>query len=134
MNILNNTINGYHFIEYINKGSFGAVYKAQKDNVFYAISEKQFNGKFGGLLTFRLDSRERCFELIDRLRVVKNLANLGDTRTLIIHPASTIFHDCTEAEMEAAGVSEDLVRISVGIENITDIINDFKQAMEETTK
>ncbi len=109
-------------------------YPGLKDNKFHDLSEKQFKGKFGGLLTFRLNSREECFKLIDSLRVVKNMANLGDTRTLIVHPASTIFHECTEAEMEAAGVSDDMVRVSVGIENITDIINDFKQALEETKK
>ena len=91
-------------------------YPGLPGNSHRKIAESQFGNKFGGVLTFRLASRDRCFSLIDNLKLVMNLANLGDTKTLIIHPASTIYHNCTEEEMKLAGVSEDLLRVSVGLE------------------
>ncbi len=106
-------------------------YPGLEDDPCFETARSQFGGKFGGLLTFKLGSRERCFALIDNLKLVKNLANLGDAKTLIIHPASTIYHDCSKEEMAQAGVSEDLLRVSVGIESITDIIADFEQAFKE---
>jgi O-acetylhomoserine (thiol)-lyase len=106
-------------------------YPGLKDNKYYEISFKQFNKKFGGILTIRLENKEQCFKLIDNLKLAKNLANIGDVRTLVIHPASTIFHECSKEEMEAAGVTDDMIRISTGIEDIEDIINDFEQALKE---
>ncbi|KKK90628.1 hypothetical protein LCGC14_2721090, partial [marine sediment metagenome] len=106
-------------------------YPGLEDDPCFETARSQFGGKFGGLLTFKLGSRERCFALIDNLKLVKNLANLGDAKTLIIHPASTIYHDCSKEEMAQAGVSEGLLRVSVGIESITDIIADFEQAFKE---
>jgi O-acetylhomoserine (thiol)-lyase len=87
-----------------------------------------------GLLTLRLESSQRCFDFIRHLKIVKNIANLGDTKTLIIHPASTIYSTCSEAEQASAGVYPDLLRVSVGIENINDIIGDFEQALMEVFK
>lgn len=95
------------------------------------MRKKQFNEKFGGLLTFKLNSKEECFKFINNLKLTKNLANLGDAKTLIIHPASTIYHDFSKEERLAAGVTDDLLRVSVGIENIKDIVNDFKDAFEK---
>ncbi len=105
-------------------------YPGLKSSKYFTIAEKQFKDKFGSLLTIRLGSKERCYRFINRLKLVKNLANLGDAKTLIIHPASTIYHDCTEEEMLNAGVYQDMLRISVGIENIQDIISDFILALE----
>lgn len=72
--------------------------------------------------------------MIDSLKIAKNLANLGDAKTLIIHPATTIYHDCTNEEMSRAGASEDLLRVSVGIEAINDIIHDFDQGLKEVSR
>ncbi|MEW5815968.1 MAG: aminotransferase class I/II-fold pyridoxal phosphate-dependent enzyme, partial [Spirochaetota bacterium] len=83
-------------------------YPGTKNNPHFKTANLQFQGKFGALLTFRLGSRERCFQMINHLKMVKNLANLGDAKTLIIHPASTIYHDCSKEEMEGAGVFEDM--------------------------
>ena len=97
----------------------------------HAVAAAQFQGGYGGLITLRLGTRERCFRVINRLQMVKCLANVGDAKTLIIHPASTIYYTCSEAEQAAAGVYPDLLRISVGIENIRDIIADFDQALSK---
>lgn len=109
-------------------------YPGLKSSKYFTIAEKQFKDKFGSLLTIRLGSKERCYRFVNRLKLVKNLANLGDAKTLIIHPASTIYHDCTEEEMLNAGVYQDMLRISVGIENIQDIISDFILALEGLAK
>ncbi len=106
-------------------------YPGLKENKFYEIGKKQFAGKFGGLLTFSLESKKACFKFINNLKLAKNLANLGDTRTLIIHPASTIYLNCTEEEKKSAGVSDNMIRVSVGLENINDIIEDFNQSLEK---
>ncbi len=100
----------------------------------HRLAQEQFNGKFGAIVTVRLGTKERSYQLVNRLKLVKRMTNLGDAKTLIIHPASTIFCTNTAAEQEAAGVYPDLLRISVGIENLTDLINDFAQALAEESK
>ncbi len=107
------------------------IYPGLPEHSDFAVAESQFNGKFGGLLTIRLQTLERCFQFIRRVKIAKNLANLGDAKTLLIHPASTIYYNCSEAEQAAAGVYPDLIRVSVGIESIHDIIKDFDQALAE---
>ncbi len=106
-------------------------YPGLRNSPYYDIAKEQFNGKFGGLLTIRLGNRKQCFELIKNLKLVKNLANIGDTRTLVIHPSSTIFHDLIDEEKLKAGVTDDMIRISTGIEDIEDIIADFEMALKE---
>lgn len=105
-------------------------YPGLEEHPCHSTARSQFQGKFGALLTFRMKTREECFRLINHLKLVRNLANLGDAKTLIIHPASTIFHECAADEMAQAGVTENLLRVSVGIEDAKDIIIDFAQALE----
>lgn len=96
----------------------------------HVLANRQFSGRHGALVTLKLGTRQRCFGFINRLRLAKNLANLGDARTLVIHPASTICRDLNEEERLAMGVTEDLVRLSVGIEDPADILGDIQQALE----
>ncbi len=95
----------------------------------HALAKRQFNGRYGAVVTLRLGTRERCFRFINRLRLARNLANLGDTRTLVIHPGSTICRDFDAPERLAMGVTEDLVRLSIGIESPSDILADIEQAL-----
>ena len=95
------------------------------------LAIEQFNNKFCSLLCFGLGTKKKGFQFINNLKIVKNLANLGDSRTLVIHPASTIYTDFTPQEKEVVGVTEDMIRISVGIEDIEDIIKDFNNSLEE---
>ena len=90
-----------------------------------------FNGRSGGLLTFGLSDKQKAFRFIDSLKLAKNMANLGDAKTLVIHPSSTIFHEFSITEQNKMGVSEDMVRVSVGIEDFEDIRKDFEQAIEK---
>ena len=95
----------------------------------FRLAEKQFANGFGALVTFGLGSKQKAFALIDSLRLAKNLANLGDAKTLVIHPASTICTEFSEDKKKEMGVTEDMIRVSVGIEDIMDIIADFEQAI-----
>jgi O-acetylhomoserine (thiol)-lyase len=95
---------------------------------------KLFAGRGGGLLTFGLGNKQQAFSFIDSLKLAKNLANLGDAKTLVVHPSSTIFHEFGIAEQNKMGVTEDMVRVSVGIEDFEDIQADFQQAIERTFK
>ena len=70
-------------------------------------------------------------KFINATKLAQNLANLGDAKTLVIHPASTIFHEFSEEERKVAGVGDEMIRVSVGIEDFEDIRDDFSRALEE---
>ena len=109
-------------------------YPALADNPFRPRVEAMFGGLAGGLLTLGLGDKATAFAFIDSLRLAKDLANLGDAKTLVIHPASTIFHEFDATQLETMGIAQDMVRVSVGIENIEDIRADFEQALAKATK
>ena len=85
---------------------------------------------YGAILTVRCGSKERAFSVINHLKYGVNASNIGDIRTLVIHPASTIFCHNTEQERLDAGVYDDMIRISVGLEDAQDLIWDFEQAAQ----
>jgi O-acetylhomoserine (thiol)-lyase len=105
-------------------------YPLLKSSPYYDIANKQFNGKGGGILTVSLHTKERAFAFINKLKYAINITNIGDTKTLVIHAASTIYAHSTVEEMNKAGVYDDLIRVSVGIEDINDLIEDFKAALD----
>ena len=95
----------------------------------HAVAKRQFGNRFGAIVTLILGTREGSFAFINRLRLVKILANLGDVRTLVSHPASTFCRDFSIEERQTIGVTDDLVRLSVGLENGSDILKDIEQAL-----
>lgn len=105
-------------------------YPGLSDSPWNGIAKKQFFGYYGGMLTIRTGSKERAFKILNGLQLPLQVSNIGDTKTLVIHPESTISVHSTEAEKQAAGVFDDLIRISVGIEDIEDLIADFEQAIQ----
>ncbi|HVK30387.1 MAG TPA: PLP-dependent transferase [Nocardioides sp.] len=96
-----------------------------------AVADRLFTGKgYGGLVSFGLKSgRDGGRRFIESLELFSHLVNIGDAKSLAVHNASTTHSQLTPEELEAAGVPEDLVRLSVGIENIDDIIADLEQAL-----
>lgn len=89
-------------------------------------------GRFGAVLTFGVKGGfDAAQTFIENVELASHLANVGDAKTLVIHPASTTHQQLNEQEQAASGVKEDLVRVSVGIEHIDDIIADFQQAFEK---
>ncbi len=105
-----------------------------KSSPWHEIAEKELENGFGAIFTMRTGSREKAFALIDRLRLVLKVSNIGDTKTLVIHPASTISLHSTPKQREDAGVYDDLIRISVGIEDVEDLMEDFGQAINFITQ
>ena len=105
-------------------------YPGLPNNPYYELAKKQFNGGFGAIVTVRAGSKDRAFRIINALKIPYILSNIGDTKTLVIHPASTIAVHLSEEEQIQSGVFDDLIRISVGIEDIEDLKKDFKNAIE----
>lgn len=111
-------------------------YAALADSPYNASCKKITSGKASGILSFGIkaseavDSKVAGGQFIDALQMILRLVNIGDAKSLACHPASTTHRQLNPKELAAAGVSEDLVRISVGIENIDDIIADVSQALD----
>lgn len=99
---------------------------------YHKYVESQLNGYGGGILNFRAGSKERAFKIINSLKYAMIASNIGDIRTLVIHPASTLYIHLGKEEMEAAGVYEDTIRVSVGIEDASDLTDDFVRAVQES--
>lgn len=107
-------------------------YAALPDSPFYDTCKKITGGKASGILSFGIEGGlEAGSRFIDALQMILRLVNIGDAKSLACHPASTTHRQLNEDELETAGVSRDLVRISVGIEHIDDIIADVKQALDK---
>lgn len=103
-------------------------YPGLKDHPKHKLAKKQ-QKKFGGMLCFGIKGGyEAGKDLINHVELCSLLANVGDTRTLIIHPASTTHEQLSEAEQKEAGITDNLIRVSVGIEDVADIINDLENA------
>jgi O-acetylhomoserine (thiol)-lyase len=97
---------------------------------YYPLCQSVTGGKASGILSFGIRGGiEACTKFIDSLEMILRLVNIGDAKSLACHPASTTHRQLNEEELESAGVSADLVRISVGIEHIDDIIADVSQAL-----
>ena len=104
-------------------------YLTLESHKYHSYVNSQLGGYGGGILTFRTGSKERAFKVIDSLKYALIASNIGDLRTLVIHPASTLYIHSAQEEKEAAGVYEDTVRVSVGIEDKEDLISDFREAV-----
>ena len=104
-------------------------YTGFESNQFYAISLAQFGKNPSSMLTFRLESKEACFTFLNRLKFIKRATNLFDNRTLIIHPASTIYGNYTAEVRAQMGIDDRDIRLSIGLEDPNDLLNDIKQAL-----
>ncbi len=112
-------------VEYVN-------YPGLTSSPFHERAKKYLKRGFGGVLTFKLKGgTEMADKLINSMQLVSHLANIGDAKTLIIHPASTTHEQLSAEEQKAAGVEPGLMRVSVGIEHIDDIKEDFTRAFEK---
>jgi len=106
-------------------------YPGLPDHPHHHRARRYFGGRGGGVLTFGpRGGYEAARRLVSRVRLIRHLANLGDVRTLVIHPASTTHGQLDERALAAAGVSPELVRLSVGIEDLEDLKADLDQALE----
>ncbi|WP_039984976.1 O-acetylhomoserine aminocarboxypropyltransferase/cysteine synthase family protein [Vibrio owensii] len=105
-------------------------YAGLPDSEFYPLAEKYMQGKPSAILSFGLkDGYEAGVRFYDALKIFKRLVNIGDAKSLACHPASTTHRQLSEAEQKQAGVSPEMIRLSVGIEHIDDILADLEQAL-----
>jgi O-acetylhomoserine (thiol)-lyase len=95
------------------------------------MAQKYFNGRPSSLMTFGIKGGfEAGVKFYDALKLIKRLVNIGDTKTLACHPASTTHRQLNEGELKSAGVSPEMLRLCIGIEHIDDIQADLKQAFD----
>ncbi|HEY4788399.1 MAG TPA: PLP-dependent transferase, partial [Bacteroidales bacterium] len=99
---------------------------------FHEIGQAQFGKYPGAMLTFEFISREESFQFLNNLKVISRATNIYDNRTLIIHPASTIFCDFPKEIREQIGVPDTLLRLSLGIEDVSDLITDIHSALSKS--
>ncbi len=105
-------------------------YPGLKSDPRNIMAEKYFNGIPGSIMTFDLESKEACFAFMNKLQIIRRATNLNDNKTLIIHPHSTIYCEFSEEERKNAGIRDTMMRLSVGIENVKDLIEDIEQALK----
>lgn len=107
-------------------------YPELADSKYKALADKYFPKGVTGIFTFGIKGgKAEGIKFIDALEIFSNLANVGDAKSLVIHPASTTHAQLNAEELKAAGVSEDMIRLSVGIENVEDLIADLDQALAQ---
>ncbi|MCK4737130.1 MAG: O-acetylhomoserine aminocarboxypropyltransferase/cysteine synthase [Sulfurimonas sp.] len=106
-------------------------YPGLKSNSNYENAQKYFDdGACSGLLSFEVDSLEEATKIVDATELYSLVVNIGDSKSIITHPASTTHQQLSEDELNACGVPAGLIRISCGLESINDLIADIKQALE----
>ena len=102
------------------------------ERAWNGVAKQLLDGRFGAILTIRVGSKERAFAIMNALTIPQIVSNIGDTKTLIVHPESTLAAHSTEQEKIDAAVFDDMIRISVGIEDIEDLKQDFTAAIQNT--
>jgi O-acetylhomoserine (thiol)-lyase len=102
-----------------------------KDNPNYKLAAKYLGNRFGGLVGFGIKGGlEAGKKFIQNVKLLSHLANIGDAKSLVIHPASTTHQQLTKEEQFQTGVTEDYIRLSIGLEDVEDIKEDIDQALK----
>jgi len=110
-------------------------YPGLPDHPDHALAQRLFPRGFGGIVSFGIKGgRDAGRRFIEALRLASHLANVGDAKTLVIHPASTTHQQLDAEALKAAGLSEELIRLSIGIEDPADILDDLAQALKASQK
>lgn len=123
--------NAYKLSKWIEENNKDVIvnYPGLSSSKWNGIANEILDKGNGAILTIRVGSKERAFQVMNKLKIPHILSNIGDTKTLVVHPASTISLHSSPKELEDAGVYDDLIRISVGIEDVEDLIEDFRIAL-----
>ena len=107
-------------------------YPSLKSSKYHVLAQKYLKNGFGGVLSFTMKAgKDNAAELVNNLQLISHLANVGDAKTLIIHPASTTHQQLSEEEQVKSGISPSLLRLSLGIEHVDDIKADLEQALSK---
>jgi O-acetylhomoserine (thiol)-lyase len=97
------------------------------------LAKKYLKGGFGGMVVFGLKTVKGGVQFIEALKLFSNLANVGDAKSLALHPASTSHSQLSEEDQRKGGLKPELVRLSIGLEHIDDILADIRQALDKVT-
>ncbi|MFB6214286.1 MAG: PLP-dependent transferase, partial [Candidatus Bipolaricaulia bacterium] len=109
-------------------------YPGLESHETHELASRYLEGGFGGIITFGIEGGyEAGAEFMEEVELISFLANVGDAKSLIIHPSSTTHQQLSEEEKKSAGITDDLLRLSVGIEDPEDIKEDLNRALEEVT-
>jgi O-acetylhomoserine (thiol)-lyase len=109
-------------------------YPGLPSDPMYELNKKYLRGKGGSIVVFGIKGgKEAGSKFIDSLKLFSHLANVGDAKSLAIHPATTTHSQLNEDQQRAAGITPELIRLSVGIEHIDDILEDLDQALTAAT-
>ena len=133
MRIKQHNSNAQELAEWLNAHELvdWVTYTGLADHPYHEIAGKYLKGGFGSVLGFGpKGGYEAATKLIDSVELASHLANVGDAKTLVLHPASTSHQQLTEEAQKACGLSPDFVRVAVGIEDIEDIKADLDQALK----
>jgi O-acetylhomoserine (thiol)-lyase len=106
-------------------------YPGLASSPYHEVATRMFGERCGALVTFELSSKKECFAFLNKLKLLRRATNINDNKTLALHPASTIFCEYSADLKLAMGVPETLIRLSVGIEDVEDLVADIAQALED---
>ena len=107
-------------------------YPKLPDNPYHALAEKYLPKGVGSIFTFHVKGGEaEARKVIDNLEIFSNLANVADAKSLVVHPATTTHAQLSDSDLEAAGVTKNQIRLSIGLENVDDLIEDLRLALEK---
>jgi O-acetylhomoserine (thiol)-lyase len=104
-------------------------YPGLASSAYYQLSKEQFRGIPGTIMTFDLATMDECFSFMDKLKIIRRATNMNDNKSLIIHPWSTIYAEYPESLRLEMDVRDTLLRLSVGIEDLADLVEDIEQAL-----
>lgn len=109
-------------------------YPGLEDNENHEMAKKYLNGNYGCIVSFGIKGGiEEGKKFIENVELLSHVANIADSKTLVIHPASTTHSNMTSEEQIASGITPDFIRMSVGIEDVRDLIDDINQALKKAT-
>ncbi|MBE6063384.1 MAG: aminotransferase class I/II-fold pyridoxal phosphate-dependent enzyme [Clostridium butyricum] len=118
-------LNSNEKVEFVN-------YPTLENNKYHSLAEKYLPNGCSGVISFSIKgSRDNAIKFMDSLKLAENVVHVADIRTCVLHPASSTHRQLTDEQLVAAGITPGLVRLSVGLENIEDILEDIKQALDE---
>jgi O-acetylhomoserine (thiol)-lyase len=107
-------------------------YTSLESSEYYQLANHLFDGKSGSLINFELESEKACFKFINSLNMIRRGTNFCDNKSMIIHPASTIYCENSEENKKQMKINDRMIRLSVGLEDIADIFEDIRQALEKS--
>ncbi len=117
-------LNGHEKVAWVN-------FAGLKDNKYYSLAQKYMPNGTCGVISFGLvGGRDVSVEFMDKLKLIAIVTHVADARTCVLHPASHTHRQMTDEQLVEAGVAPDLIRLSIGIENVQDIIADLDQALK----